>query len=141
MKVNCYYFRGKCILEYADYFNEPRASSGILPLYICKQIAVDFLRGGIKRLLLIFKFCFIKYRRKCVLYSVFWEDNKISLFRKGLTASVLSPQFSLWGAVCYRCQLPGPVCRGVVPIVMSPKQLLCLTFRTTYLGSFFCVPQ
>lgn len=59
-KVNCYYFRDECMLEYADYFNEPRGSSGILPLYICKQVAVDFLREGIKRLLLIWKFCFIE---------------------------------------------------------------------------------
>lgn len=50
-KVKCYYFRDECTLEYADDFNEPRGSSGILPLYICKQVAVDFLRGGIQRLL------------------------------------------------------------------------------------------
>ena len=61
----------ECILEYADYFNEPRASSGILHGIICKQVTVDFLRGGIKRSLLIFEFFFIKNAKEnvcCIMY-------------------------------------------------------------------------
>ena len=38
---------------------------------ICKQVTVDFLRGGIKRSLLIFEFFFIKNAKEnvcCIMY-------------------------------------------------------------------------
>jgi hypothetical protein len=62
--VNCYYFRDECISEYADYFNEPRASSGILPGHYLQAGHCRFSEGGIKGLLLIFKFALLKMQRE-----------------------------------------------------------------------------